>query len=90
VRDSLQLWDLMSAKLIDTINPRNRVSTLSGEFLYMVHYYDGDPYNDLVVVGGSGTGMVEMISIKQKMVCNLLTVLDLYFYKKKRTIYMLT
>jgi len=64
----------MSAKLIDTINPQNRVSTLSGEFLYVAHYYDGDPYNDLVIVAGSGTGMVEVISLKQKMVCNLLIV----------------
>ncbi|EZA57768.1 hypothetical protein DMN91_002830 [Ooceraea biroi] len=68
VRDSLQLWDLTSAKLIDTINPQNRSSTLNGEFLYVAHYFNGDPSSDLVVIGGSGTGMVEVISLKQKKV----------------------
>ncbi|KMR04642.1 wd repeat-containing protein [Lasius niger] len=68
VRDSLQIWDLMSAKLIETINPQNRSSTLNGEFLYAVQYLDGDPYGDLILTGGSGTGALEVISLKEKKV----------------------
>ncbi|KAG5311675.1 WDR38 protein, partial [Acromyrmex insinuator] len=68
VRNSLQVWDLMSAKLIETINPCNRLSTLNGEFLYAVQYFDGDPYGDLVLVGGSGINGVEMISLSEKKV----------------------
>ncbi|XP_011687327.1 PREDICTED: WD repeat-containing protein 38-like isoform X2 [Wasmannia auropunctata] len=68
VRDSLQVWDLMSAKLIETINPYNRPSTLTGEFLYTVQYFNGDPHGDLVLVGGSGTGAVEVISLREKKV----------------------
>lgn len=71
VRDSLQVWDLMSAKNIETINPRNRPSTLNGEFLYVVQYFDGDPYGDLILVGGSGIGAVEMISLREKKVCDV-------------------
>ncbi|XP_025987515.2 WD repeat-containing protein 5 homolog [Solenopsis invicta] len=68
VRDSLQIWDLMSAKLIDTINPYNRPSTLNGEFLYAVQYFNGDPHGDLVLAGGSGIGGVEIISLREKKV----------------------
>lgn len=68
MRNSLQVWDLMSAKLIETINLENRLPTLSGEFLYVVQYFDGDPYSELVLTGGSGTGVVEMISLKEKKV----------------------
>ena len=70
VRGSLQLWDMTSGKLIETIMPENRPTTLNGEFLYVVQYFDGDPYGDLVVVGGSGTGAVEVISLKEKRVRN--------------------
>ncbi|XP_036141673.1 pre-mRNA-splicing factor PRP46 [Monomorium pharaonis] len=68
VRDSLQVWDLTSAKLIDTINPYNRLSTLNGEFLYAVQYFNGNSHGDLVLAGGSGTGVVEVISLKEKKV----------------------
>ncbi|KAI4486554.1 hypothetical protein M0804_005924 [Polistes exclamans] len=68
VRESLQIWDLMSAKLIKTIKPRNRPTTLEGEFLYTVQYFDGDPYGDHILAGGSGTGAVEIISIKEQKV----------------------
>ncbi|KAL6432258.1 hypothetical protein ACFW04_006723 [Cataglyphis niger] len=74
VRDSLQIWDLMSAKLIETINPQNRLSTLNGEFLYAVHYFDGDPYGDLILTGGSGTGALEMISLREKKVMGSISV----------------
>ncbi|XP_012056670.1 PREDICTED: dynein assembly factor with WDR repeat domains 1-like, partial [Atta cephalotes] len=67
VRDSLQVWDLMSAKLIETINPYNRLPTLNGEFLYAVQYFDEDP-DDLVLVGGSGINGVEIISLSEKKV----------------------
>ncbi|XP_070164119.1 uncharacterized protein [Polyergus mexicanus] len=68
VRDSLQIWDLMSAKLIETINPQNRLSTLNGEFLYAVQYFDGDPHGNLILTGGSGTGALEVISLREKKV----------------------
>ncbi|KYN31736.1 WD repeat-containing protein 38, partial [Trachymyrmex septentrionalis] len=69
VRDSLQVWDLMSAKLIETINPYNRLPTLNGEFLYAVQYFDGDPFDgDLVLVGGSGINGVEMISLSENKI----------------------
>ncbi|XP_024943479.1 suppressor of mec-8 and unc-52 protein homolog 1 isoform X2 [Cephus cinctus] len=66
VRGSLQIWDMMSGKLIETINPQNRPTTLDGEFLYAVQYFDGDPYGETVLAGGSGTGAVEVISLKEK------------------------
>lgn len=78
MRDSLQVWDLMSAKLIDTINPQNRSSTLNGEFLYAVRYFDENPYGELVLAGGSGIGAVEIISLREKKVCDPLIVLELY------------
>ncbi|KAG7206626.1 hypothetical protein KM043_000305 [Ampulex compressa] len=68
VRDSLQLWDMMSAKLIETINPENRPTALDGEFLYVVQYFDGDPYGEHVLAGGSGTSAVEVISLKEKKI----------------------
>lgn len=68
VRESLQIWDLMSAKLIETIKPRNRPTTLEGEFLYTVQYFDGDPYGEHILAGGSGTGAVEVINIKEQKV----------------------
>nr|KAF7413182.1 hypothetical protein H0235_013033 [Vespula pensylvanica] len=70
VRESLQIWDLMSAKLIETIKPRNRPTTLEGEFLYTVQYFDGDPYNEHILAGGSGTGAVEVINIKEQKVAD--------------------
>lgn len=42
---------------------------LNGEFIYVAQYFDGDPHGDLILVGGSGTGVVEMISLRQKKVC---------------------
>ncbi|XP_066600648.1 uncharacterized protein [Prorops nasuta] len=74
VRGSLQVWDVMSAKLIETIHPKNRPTTLEGEFLYAVQYFDGDPYGEHVVVGGSGTGALEVISLKEKKVTGSLVV----------------
>ncbi|XP_012270863.1 uncharacterized protein LOC105694596 [Orussus abietinus] len=68
VRGSLQIWDMTSGKLIETINPENRPTTLDGEFLYTVQYFDGDPYGETVLAGGSGTGAVEVISLKEKRV----------------------
>ncbi|XP_043277739.1 uncharacterized protein [Venturia canescens] len=74
VRGSLQTWDLTSGKLIETIVPGNRPTTLDGEFLYAVQYFDGDPYGDHVIAGGSGTGEVEIISLKEKKVMGSFTV----------------
>lgn len=66
VRGSLQLWDMTSGKIIETIEPENRPTSLDGEFLYAVQYFDGDPYGDHVLAAGSGTGNVEVINIKNK------------------------
>lgn len=74
----------MSAKLIETINPYNRASTLNGEFLYTVRYFDGDSYSDLVLAGGSGTGVVEVISLREKKVCNQLFIILESDYCKNR------
>ncbi|XP_046830935.1 WD repeat-containing protein 38-like isoform X2 [Vespa crabro] len=74
VRESLQIWDLMSAKLIETIKPRNRPTTLEGEFLYTVQYFDGDPYGDHILASGSGTGAVEVINIKEQKVIDSFNV----------------
>ncbi|XP_069703951.1 WD repeat-containing protein 5 homolog [Periplaneta americana] len=68
VAGSLQLWDIGSAKLIETVKPSNRPTTLDGEFLYAVQYFDGDPYGEMVCAGGSGTGAVEVISLKENRV----------------------
>ncbi|XP_008211587.1 uncharacterized WD repeat-containing protein all2124-like [Nasonia vitripennis] len=68
VKDSLQIWDFSSAKLIETVNPTNREASLSGEFLYSARYFDGDPYGDHVLVAGSGTGNVEVINLKEKSI----------------------
>ncbi|KAJ8673544.1 hypothetical protein QAD02_004806 [Eretmocerus hayati] len=68
VKDSLQLWDLPSGKLIETIDPVNRPANMAGEYLYSVRYFDGDPFKEHVVVGGSGTGNVEIINLKEKQV----------------------
>ncbi|XP_048505955.1 guanine nucleotide-binding protein subunit beta-like isoform X2 [Athalia rosae] len=68
VSGSLQLWDMTSGKLIETINPQNRPTTLDGEFLYTVQFFDGDPYGETVLCGGSGTNAVEVVSLKDKKV----------------------
>ncbi|KAK0098787.1 hypothetical protein PV326_003128 [Microctonus aethiopoides] len=68
VRASLQLWDMTSGKLIDSILPKNRPTSLDGEFLYAVQYFDGDCYGDHVLTGGSGTSAVEVINLKEKKV----------------------
>ncbi|CAG5099982.1 Similar to wdr5: WD repeat-containing protein 5 homolog (Dictyostelium discoideum) [Cotesia congregata] len=68
VRGSLQLWDMTTAKLIETIVPENRPTSLDGEFIYAVQYFDGDPYGEHVLAGGSGTGALEVINIKDKKV----------------------
>nr|XP_046469677.1 guanine nucleotide-binding protein subunit beta-like [Neodiprion pinetum] len=68
VSGSLQLWDMTSGKLIETVSPQNRPTTLDGEFLYTVQFFDGDPYGDTVLCGGSGTSAVEVISLRDKKV----------------------
>ncbi|XP_058793004.1 WD repeat-containing protein 38-like [Phymastichus coffea] len=68
VKNSLQIWDISSGKLIETVNPINRETTLDGEYLYVAQYFDGDPYGEHVVVGGSGIGFVEVINLKEKNV----------------------
>ncbi|XP_015117529.1 uncharacterized protein LOC107041459, partial [Diachasma alloeum] len=68
VEGSLQLWDLTSGRLIETINPQNRPTTLDGEFLYVVQYFGEDSRGDLVVAGGAGTGAVEVIDLNEKRV----------------------
>ena len=68
MRGSLQVWDLRNARLIETIIPENRPTTLDGEFLYAVQYFDGDPYGEHVIAGGSGTGALEVINLKEKKV----------------------
>ncbi|KAF7998170.1 hypothetical protein HCN44_009568 [Aphidius gifuensis] len=68
VRKSLQLWDLTSGQIIDTIEPENRPTTLEGEFFYAAQYFDGDPYGEHIIAGGSGTGAVEVINITTKRV----------------------
>lgn len=92
MRDSLQVWDLMSARLIETINPRNRPATLNGEFLYVVQYFDGDPYGELVLAGGSVIGAVEMINLKEKEVCDSSIAPEIYicmiWYKDKKEKYL--
>lgn len=60
VSSSLQTWDFMSGNLIADINPRNRPRSMLGEYLYACQYFDGDSSDDLVVVGGSGTGFMEV------------------------------
>lgn len=59
---------MTNGKLIETIVPENRPTTLDGEFLYAVQYFDGDPYGDHVLIGGSGTGAMEVINLKDKKV----------------------
>ncbi|XP_063982240.1 uncharacterized protein LOC135165155 [Diachasmimorpha longicaudata] len=68
VEGSLQLWDLISGRLMDTIIPRNRPTTLDGEFLYVAQYFNGEARGDLVVTGGVGTGAVEVIDLTEKRV----------------------
>ncbi|XP_034936497.1 WD repeat-containing protein wdr-5.3-like isoform X2 [Chelonus insularis] len=68
VRGSLQLWDITTCKLIETIMPVNRPTSLDGEFLYALQYFNGDPEGGHVVAGGSGTGALEIINIKEKKV----------------------
>ncbi|XP_014214862.1 WD repeat-containing protein 38-like [Copidosoma floridanum] len=67
-KDSLQLWDMTSAKLIETITPTNRQPTAAGEFLYCAQFFDGDPYDNHAIIGGSGTGAVEIVNLKEKTI----------------------
>ncbi|KAL1140680.1 hypothetical protein AAG570_000610 [Ranatra chinensis] len=75
-RDSLQLWDLGTGRLIKTILPDNRALGFLGEFLYVAKFMRGfNEYNniegiegDLVMAGGSGLGGLEVLSIKENAV----------------------
>ncbi|GJQ84015.1 hypothetical protein Trydic_g10481 [Trypoxylus dichotomus] len=64
VNNSLQLWDMSSGKLIENINPINRIQTLDGEFLYCCQFYK-DGKHDYILAGGSGTSHFEIISLKE-------------------------
>lgn len=64
VNNSLQLWDMGSGKLIENINPINRIQTLDGEFLYCCQFFKDEKY-DYVLAGGSGTSHLEIINHKE-------------------------
>ncbi|XP_014226448.1 general transcriptional corepressor tupA-like [Trichogramma pretiosum] len=66
VKDSLQIWDLQSCKLIETINPINRSVSEKGEHIYAAQFFHGDPYGTHVIVGSSSIGNVEIINLKTK------------------------
>lgn len=68
MENSLQLWDLASTKLIETIVPINRPNTIDGEFLYCTQFFKGDDTGNTVIAGGSGVGQVEVIDIANKKV----------------------
>lgn len=62
---------MTSAKLIDTIIPHNRPQTIDGEFLYSAQFYYGDGTGNIILTGGSGTALVEVINIaEKKIICN--------------------
>lgn len=77
-KDSIQLWDLGSGDLIDTIVPTNRPESEDGEFLYCIQYFHGDNSGDTIVAGGSGTKVVEVISISDKKI--------LTFFKRRKPV----
>lgn len=64
--NSLQIWDLRNTQLVDTIVPSNRPKSVAGEFPYCVQFFRGDLIGQTLVVGGSGTGLVEVIDTRQK------------------------
>lgn len=64
--NSLQIWDLRNAQLVDTIVPTNRPKSVAGEFPYCVQFFRGDLIGQIVVVAGSGAGLVEVIDRKEK------------------------
>ncbi|KAI4462223.1 carbohydrate binding domain containing protein [Holotrichia oblita] len=64
VNNSLQIWDMASGKLVENINPINRVHTLDGEFLYCCQYFK-DEKREYVLVASSGTSSFEIINIKE-------------------------
>lgn len=57
-----------TAKAIDTIIPHNRPLTIDGEFLYCAQFIRGDITGDTILTGGSGTALVEAISISEKKI----------------------
>lgn len=68
VNNSLKLWDLTSGELIQSIFATNRSTRLEGEFPYAAQFYKTTDSRDLVAVGGSGSGRVEVVSIRDNMV----------------------
>lgn len=64
--NSLQLWDFRNTQLINTIIPINRPKSVAGEFPYCVQFFRGDLIGQTVVVGGSGTGSLEIVDTKEK------------------------
>ncbi|XP_047098944.1 uncharacterized protein LOC124714013 [Schistocerca piceifrons] len=75
VSGSLQLWDLRSTHLLETVVPVNRPPALNGEFLYAAQFFSGDPYGDTLLCGGSGLPAVEIVSVKQRKVLGSFRVL---------------
>lgn len=44
---------------------------IDGEFLYCAQFYYGDNSGDTILTGGSGTALVDVISISQrKLICS--------------------
>lgn len=59
-----------SAKIIETITPHNRPQTLDGEFLYCAQFFYGDHSGNTILTGGSGTALIEVISVlEKKIIC---------------------
>ncbi|XP_071441677.1 uncharacterized protein [Hetaerina americana] len=68
VKDSIKVWDIRTRSILDHVSPENRQPKLDGEFMYAVHFFNGDPSLDLILAGGSGTGAMEIISRKQNKI----------------------
>lgn len=66
--DSLQIWDIRTTQLIETITPNN--CPTGSEFLYSAQFFNGDPLGEIVLTGGSGNGLFEVINTKEKMSLN--------------------
>lgn len=76
--NSIQIWDLSTCKTIDTITPQNRPQTIDGEFLYCAQFFYGDSTGNTILTGGSGSDLVEVISIAdRKVIC---------FFKLNKTV----
>ncbi|KAK4875628.1 hypothetical protein RN001_012050 [Aquatica leii] len=65
MKNSLQLWDVSSGKLIENILLRNRSSVVNGEFINTLKYLASDPLKNTVVAGGLSSN-VEVIDVNQK------------------------